>query len=99
MMPIYGSSLLSLEARAKVRKNSKLEAIAHRRRQGLQLGEHLTLPFEDERAILHQILETLHIENVFDEDGIRARSTPTRCWCPPTATVLPSTAEHATLAW
>ena len=67
---ITRDKLLSLEAYAKVRKSSKPDAIAHRKQRSVQLGEHMTLQFEDERTILRQIQEMLHIEKIFDEAGI-----------------------------
>ena len=69
-MPITPSNLLSLEAYSKIRKSSKPEAIAHRRRRSVALGEHMTLQFEDELTVRRQIQEMLHIEKIFDEDGI-----------------------------
>ncbi len=72
MAQITRSSLLTLEAYAKVRKSSKPEAIAHRRRRSVHLGEHLTLQFEDESTIRRQIQEMLHIEKIFDEAGIQS---------------------------
>ncbi|HSM22624.1 MAG TPA: DUF3501 family protein [Rubrivivax sp.] len=69
-MTITRSSLLTLEGYAKVRKSSKMEAIAHRRLRSVRLGEHVTLQFEDEQTIKRQIQEMLHIEKIFDEDGI-----------------------------
>jgi hypothetical protein len=35
------------------------------------LGNHLTFLFEDELTIRYQIQEMLHIEKIFDEDGIQ----------------------------
>lgn len=69
-MTITRDSLLTLEAYAKIRKSSKPESIAHRRLRSVQLGEHLTLQFEDEKTIRRQIQEMLHIEKIFDEEGI-----------------------------
>ena len=71
-MSITRSSLLSLEAYSKIRKSSKIDAIAHRRLRSVHLGEHLTLQFEDEQTIRRQIQEMLHIEKIFDEDGIQS---------------------------
>jgi Protein of unknown function (DUF3501) len=70
--PITRDSLMSLEAYAKVRKTSKAEAIVHRRLRSVHLGDHLTLQFEDELTIRRQIQEMLHIEKIFDEDGINS---------------------------
>jgi Protein of unknown function (DUF3501) len=69
-MTITRDSLLTLEAYAKIRKSSKPESIAHRRLRSVQLGEHLTLQFEDEQTIRRQIQEMLHIEKIFEEEGI-----------------------------
>ena len=72
MTTIERASLLSLEAYSKIRKTSQPEAIAHRRLRSVRLGEHITLQFEDERTIRRQIQEMLHIEKIFDEDGIQS---------------------------
>ena len=70
-MPITRDNLLTLEAYSKIRKSSKPQAIAHRRLRSVQLGEHMTLQFEDEQTIRRQIQEMLHIEKIFEEDGIQ----------------------------
>jgi hypothetical protein len=67
---ITRDSLLTLEAYSKIRKTSRAEAIAHRKLRSVGLGEHITLQFEDERTIRRQIQEMLHIEKIFDEEGI-----------------------------
>ncbi|HLL19594.1 MAG TPA: DUF3501 family protein [Rubrivivax sp.] len=71
-MAITKDNLLTLEAYAKIRKTSKPEAIAHRRLRSVALGDHMTLQFEDEATIRRQIQEMLHIEKIFDEQGIQA---------------------------
>jgi hypothetical protein len=71
-MTIDRNSLLTLEAYAKLRKTMRAEAIAHRKRRSVQLGEHVTLQFEDEQTIRRQIQEMLHIEKIFDEEGIQS---------------------------
>ena len=71
MPPITRDSLLTLEAYAKQRKATQPQIIEHRRLRTVPLGEHLSLQFEDERTIRRQIQEMLHIEKIFDEDGIQ----------------------------
>ena len=71
-MTITRDSLLTLEAYAKIRKSSKPEVIAHRRLRSVALGEHVTVQFEDEQTIRRQIQEMLHIEKIFEEEGIQA---------------------------
>ena len=70
MATLTRDNLLTLEAYAKIRKSSKPEAIAHRKLRSVQLGEHMTLQFEDDKTIRRQIQEMLHIEKIFDEEGI-----------------------------
>jgi hypothetical protein len=71
-MSITRSSLLTLEAYAKLRKPGRPQAIAHRRLRSVALGDHMTLQFEDELTVRRQIQEMLHIEKIFDEAGIQA---------------------------
>jgi Protein of unknown function (DUF3501) len=70
-MTINRESLLSLEAYAKIRTSSKPEMIAHRKLRTVHLAEHVSVQFEDERTIRRQIQEMLHIEKIFDEEGIQ----------------------------
>jgi hypothetical protein len=72
MATIDRNSLLTLEAYAKLRKTMRAEAIAHRKLRSVTLGEHLTLQFEDEQTVRRQIQEMLHIEKIFDEEGIQS---------------------------
>jgi hypothetical protein len=71
-MSITRDSLLTLEAYSKLRKTSRPEAIAHRKRRSVTLGEHITLQFEDETTIRRQIQEMLLIEKIFDDEGIQS---------------------------
>jgi hypothetical protein len=71
-MTIARESLMTLEAYAKVRNTTRASAIEHRRRRRVGLGEHISLLFEDEMSIRRQIQEMLHIEKIFDEDGIQS---------------------------
>ena len=71
-MTITRDSLLTLEAYAKIRKTARSESIAHRKLRSVQLGAHMTLQFEDERTIRRQIQEMLHIEKIFEEEGIQS---------------------------
>ena len=72
MMTIERQDLMTLEDYAKVRKTKRTEAITHRKLRSVPLGDHLTLQFEDEQTIRRQIQEMLHIEKIFDEDGIQS---------------------------
>ncbi|HLB15625.1 MAG TPA: DUF3501 family protein [Burkholderiales bacterium] len=71
MPKIERGSLLSLEAYAKQREAFRAKVIAHKRHRKVQLGEHLTLDFEDALTIRYQIQEMLRVERIFEEDGIQ----------------------------
>jgi Protein of unknown function (DUF3501) len=70
-MTITKDSLMTLEAYAKIRKSSQPQVIAHRKLRTVILGEHISVQFEDEATIRRQIQEMLHIEKIFDEQGIQ----------------------------
>jgi hypothetical protein len=70
-MTIARNSLLTLDAYAKVRKDMRNRIIEHKKVRAVALGNHLTFLFEDETTIRYQIQEMLHIEKIFDEDGIQ----------------------------
>jgi Protein of unknown function (DUF3501) len=70
--PITLESLMTLEAYAKYRKEHQPKIIAHRRLRTVQLGEHVSVQFEDEMTVRYQIQEMLRIEKIFEEEGIQA---------------------------
>jgi len=70
-MPISRASLLTLEAYAKQRSEFRARVIAHKKNRTVQLGEHVTLIFEDELTIRYQVQEMLRIEKTFEEAGIQ----------------------------
>jgi len=70
MARIERGSLLSLEAYARERNAFRARVIEHKKRRNVQLGEHVTLRFEDELTIRYQIQEMLRIERIFEEAGI-----------------------------
>ena len=70
MTTITRDSLMSLEAYAKIRKTQAPQFIAHRKLRSVGLGEHINVQFEDEQTIRRQIQEMLHIEKIFEEEGI-----------------------------
>ncbi|WP_028202765.1 DUF3501 family protein [Paraburkholderia nodosa] len=70
-MTIARNSLLTLEAYARVRGDMRKRIIEHKKQRVVSLGNHLTFLFEDETTIRYQIQEMLHIEKIFDEDGIQ----------------------------
>jgi len=69
---ITKDSLLTLEAYAKIRRSARPEFVAHRKLRTVHLGEHVSVQFEDEKTIRRQIQEMLHIEKIFDEEGIQS---------------------------
>ena len=67
---ITASSLMTLEAYSKYRKENKGVIMAHRQLRSVRLGEHINVQFESETSIRYQIQEMLRIEKIFEEDGI-----------------------------
>jgi Protein of unknown function (DUF3501) len=70
MPQISRESLMSLEAYAKARPEFRARAIAHKRLRTVQIGDHVSLFFEDELTIRYQIQEVLRVEKQFEEEGI-----------------------------
>ncbi len=71
MPQITRDSLLTLEGYAKVRPQMRAEIMAHKKNRMVDLGEHVTLIFEDEKTMRYQIQEMLRAERTFEESGIQ----------------------------
>jgi hypothetical protein len=71
MGTITADSLMSLEQYARSRKEFRERVLAHKKDRTVQLGEHVTLVFEDELTMRYQIQEMLRVERIFEEEGIR----------------------------
>lgn len=65
-------SLLTLEAYDKARAEIRAQVIQHKKPRKVQLGNHLTLLFENETTLRYQVQEMLRIEKIFDQEGIKA---------------------------
>ena len=70
MPQISPDSLMSLEVYAKARPEFRARVIAHKKDRTVQLGENVTLIFEDELTIRYQVQEMLRVERIFEEEGI-----------------------------
>ncbi|OGA13590.1 MAG: hypothetical protein A3G25_15370 [Betaproteobacteria bacterium RIFCSPLOWO2_12_FULL_63_13] len=68
---IRRDSLLTLEAYARERSDFRARVIAHKKNRTVQLGDSVTLIFEDELTIRYQIQEMLRVERIFEERGIQ----------------------------
>jgi len=71
MPHITRDSLMSLEGYAKVRPEMRAEVMAHKKNRMVELGDHVTLIFEDEKTMRYQIQEMLRAERTFEEAGIQ----------------------------
>lgn len=71
MPQITRDSLMSLEGYAKVRPEMRAEVMAHKKNRMVELGDHVTLIFEDEKTMRYQIQEMLRAERTFEESGIQ----------------------------
>ena len=71
MPHITRDSLMTLEAYAKVRPEMRTEVMAHKKNRMVELGDHVTLIFEDEKTMRYQIQEMLRAERTFEDAGIQ----------------------------
>ena len=71
MPHITRDSLMTLEAYAKVRTTVRAEIMAHKKNRMVELGDHVTLIFEDEKTMRYQIQEMLRAERTFEDAGIQ----------------------------
>jgi hypothetical protein len=70
MPHITRESLMTLEGYAKARPALRAEIMAHKKNRMVELGDHVTLIFEDEKTMRYQIQEMLRAERTFEESGI-----------------------------
>jgi len=70
MKKLSREDLFTLEAYSAQRAAFREKVIAHKKNRRVQLGEHVTLNFEDRLTIHYQIQEMLRIERVFEAEGI-----------------------------
>jgi len=61
---------MSLEVYARERTQFRAKVMAHKKDRTVHLGDHVTLLFEDELTVRYQVQEMLHVERIFEEDGI-----------------------------
>jgi len=71
MPHITRESLMPLEAYARARAALRIEVMAHNKNRMVELGDHVTLIFEDEKTMRYQIQEMLRAERTFEEAGIQ----------------------------
>lgn len=71
MPQITRESLMPLETYAKARSALRAEVMAHKKDRMVELGDHVTLIFEDEKTMRYQIQEMLRVERTFEEAGIQ----------------------------
>jgi len=71
MSHITRESLMTLESYAKVRPALRAEIMAHKKNRMVELGDHVTLIFEDEKTMRYQIQEMLRAERAFEESSIQ----------------------------
>lgn len=72
MQKISRESLLTLEAYSNIRDTARAQLIAHKKNRTVQLGEHVTLIFEDDVTIRYQIQEILRAEKIFEAADIQS---------------------------
>ncbi len=71
MPHITRDSLMTLEATPRCAPRLRAEIMAHKKNRMVELGDHVTLIFEDEKTMRYQIQEMLRAERTFEEAGIQ----------------------------
>lgn len=70
MEKLTRTDLYTLEAYAAERPAFRGKVLAHKKNRQVNLGEHVTLLFEDRLTIQYQVQEMLRIERIFEAEGI-----------------------------
>lgn len=70
MPRVTPESLLTLEAYSKARTEFRARVMAHKKNRIVNVGDHVTLIFEDELTIRYQVQEMLRAERIFEEAAI-----------------------------
>ena len=70
MKNLTREDLMTLEEYAQQRVVYRQEVLVHKKHRSLQLGEAVSLLFEDRKTIQYQIQEMLRIERIFESEGI-----------------------------
>ncbi|MDK9723753.1 MAG: DUF3501 family protein [Sterolibacteriaceae bacterium MAG5] len=65
------ADLYSLEQYARIRPGFRARVIEHKKRRRVPLGDHAALYFEDALTMQYQVQEMLHLERIFEPDGIQ----------------------------
>ncbi len=71
MKKLTKDDLYTLEKYATVRVDFRQQAITHKANRRIDLGEHVSLYFEDRLTMHYQIQEILRAEKIFEPDGIQ----------------------------
>jgi Protein of unknown function (DUF3501) len=71
MTALTRTDLFNLETYAVERAAFRARVLAHKQVRKLQLGEHVTLLFEDRLTIQYQVQEMLRIERIFEPAAIQ----------------------------
>lgn len=71
MSKLTHADLLPLETYAKARAEIRTQVMAHKKDRTIQLGNHVTLIFEDSLTISYQVQEMLRVERIFEAEGIQ----------------------------
>jgi len=70
MSKLTRESLHSLEKYSEIRNDFRKQVMAHKINRRLQIGDHVSLIFEDQLTMQYQVQEMLRIEKIFEAEGI-----------------------------
>lgn len=70
MEKLKREDLYTLEDYSRMRAELRADVMAHKRNRQVQVGPNATLHFEDRKTIQYQVQEMLHVERIFESEGI-----------------------------
>ena len=71
MNPLTRENLFSLEQYSEKRPEFRAQVIEHKKHRRVDIGDNLSLYFEDRLTIQYQVQEMLRIERIFEADAIQ----------------------------
>jgi hypothetical protein len=71
MNKLSRDDIYPLETYARLRSDFRARVLEHKAHRKLELGEHITLLFEDRLTMHYQIQEMLRAERIFEDEGIQ----------------------------
>jgi hypothetical protein len=71
MQPIQFSEVKNIYEYEKIRPDFRAKIIAEKKHRRFQIGEHMTIVFENRNSVLFQIQEMIRVEKIITDEGMQ----------------------------